>query len=228
MTTMKVVEKLEPIEKVERVELSLEVDVDTPTEKVIEFDKKGARITFADEPGKFKRLSDGEQLKLNRITLAAYLVSERYHQRALDDAAEPEGVPLLKDIRQAARATDRLFVGNKDPGMAYSWKRDDEVKKSVAYEGWVPAGDPTLDVFRKPVGGVPTTGAKGETELVLMKRPKDLHEAHLREAFEKSETRRGALQKQAANERDVFEEGDSTLDPKTRKWRAVSPPETVS
>jgi hypothetical protein len=224
-------EKVAPVEKVEKIERvtgSLEVVLDTPLEKIVESDSKGDKVIFSDEIGKFKRLTREEQDGLSRLTLAAYLVSERYHQQALDRANDPDGVPLVGEIRQAARATDRLYVGNKDPNMAYSWKRDDEVRRSVAYEGWVPASDPTLDVFRKPAGGVPVTGVRGETELVLMKRPKDLHEAHLREGFEKSENRRGGFQKQVASERGMFQEGDPRLDSKDRKWKDVVPPGSES
>jgi hypothetical protein len=214
--------KVANVEKVEKVAISLEVDIDTPFDKVIEFDAKGAMITFEDKPGRFKRLTDAEQDKLRKMTLSAYLVSERYHERALDRANNPEGIPVLKEVQQAARATDRLYVGNKDPGMYYSWKRPDEIKKSVAYEGWVPATDPALDVFRKPVGGVPVTGSKGDDELILMKQPLDLHEAKLRRGFEESEKRRGSFQRGTAHREGLFEEGDPKLDPKGRKWTPLA------
>lgn len=215
-------EKVDTVEKVERIETSLEVDVDTPWEKVIEFDAKGAVVTFDDKPGRFKRLTDAERDKLRKMTLSAYLVSEHYHKQALERANNPEGIPILGEVRQSARATDRLYVGNKDPGMYYSWKRPDEIKKAVAYEGWVPANDPTLDVFRKPVGGVPVTGSKGDDELILMKQPLDLHEAKLRRGFEESEKRRGTFQRKTAHQEGLFEEGDPKLDQKGRKWTPLA------
>lgn len=228
MAIPNVLDKMKKVDPLVKVEEStrppevgvLEVSLDTPIETVIESDKKGWKVTFADAPGKFKRLSEGELDQLHRVTQAAYLVSERYHQQALDKATELR--PLVNDIRQDARATDRLHVGNKRPGQYYSWKRDDEVQKAVAYEGWKVATDPRLETFRKPVGGAYTVGAKGVDELILMERPNDLHIAHLRKAVEKSDKMRGSVEHQAASgDRLVFEEGDSRFDPKGKKWSDV-------
>ena len=204
----------------------LDVSLDTPIETVIASDRKGWKVTFSDEPGKFKRLSEGELNQLHRVTQAAYLVSERYHQKALDTATELR--PMVSDIRQDARATDRLHVGNKNPDLYYSWKRDDEVQKAVAYEGWKASTDPKLETFRKPVGGAYTVGSKGVDELILMERPKDLHIAHLRKAVEKSDKMRGSVEHGAATgDSLVFEEGDSRFDPKGKKWSEVGKGDVV-
>lgn len=226
MAIPKVVDKGVPLpEKVDtdsREGGYLEVTLDTPIEKVIESDEKGWKVTFSDEPGKFKRLSDTELDKLHRVTQAAYLVSERYHQAALDKANNPRAV--LTDIQQNARATDRLLVRNKRPGTAYSWKRPDEYQRAVGYEGWKVSTDPKLETFRKPTGGAFTVGAKGDDELILFERPQDLHDAHLREATEKSERRRGTAQRAAvAGDKAFFEEGNTRLDPKGKKWEDVVP-----
>lgn len=213
-------EKVEKVDSLPQMD-TLEVTLDTPWETIVDCDGKGIKVNFADEPGKFKRLS-GEQLdQLHRLTQASYLVSERYHQSALDNASNPKA--LLKDIRQSSRATDRLFVGNKSPDKAYSWKRPDELRRAVGYEGWKVEQDPKLETFRKPTGGSYTVGALGEDELLLVSRPKNLHEAHLREAMEKSESRRGSIEKQAAGERGYFGEGDPRFDPKGKAWKDVDP-----
>jgi len=108
--------------------------------------------------------------------------------------------------------------------MAYSWKRPDEIKKAVAYEGWKVETDNNLETFRKPVGGTYTVSAVGDDELLLVSRPKDLHDAHLREAAEKSDRMRGSIEKAAvAGDRNVFLEGDSRLDPKGKQWKDVGP-----
>ena len=211
--------KVETVTEVDEVGV-LDVSLDTPIETVIASDKKGWKVTFSDLPGKFKRLSEGELDQLHRVTQAAYLVSERYHQQALDKSSELR--PLVSDIRQDARATTRLYVGNKKPGMYYSWKRDDEVQKAVAYDGWKASTDPRLETFRKPVGGAYTVGAKGVDELILMERPNDLQIAHLRKAVEKSDRMRGSVEHGAATgDSLVFEEGDSRFDPKGKKWSDV-------
>lgn len=222
--------KMDIVEKPPKVEASppveepqlLEVTLDIPIERVIECDKKGWKITFDETPGKFKRLSEKELDQLHRLTQASYLVSERYHQSALEAASNPRGI--LTDIRQDSRATDRLEVRNKDPEKAYSWKRPDEIRKAVGYEGWKVETDPKLETFRKPVGGAYRVGALGEDELVLVSRPKALHEAHLREAVEKSNRMRGSLEKNVAEgDGAFFQEGDTRLDPKGKQWRDVDP-----
>ena len=228
MAIPSVLDKMKKVEKVEGVDEPtktpevgyLEVSLDTPVETVIASDRKGWKVTFSDEPGKFKRLSEGELNQLHRVTQAAYLVSERYHQKALDTASELR--PMVNDIRQDARATDRLYVGNKRPDMYYSWKRDDEIQKAVAYEGWKASTDPRLETFRKPVGGTYTVGSKGVDELILMERPNNLQIAHLRKAVEKSDRMRGSVERGAAQgDSLVFQEGDSRFDPKGKKWSDV-------
>lgn len=217
------VERIEKLERSEKVEtLGLLVTLDTPYESIIESEKAGVEVSFSDEVGKFKRLTDDEFKGLGRDNRARYVLAERYYEEAKNKADNPEGVALLGEIRQSARASDRLYVGNKRPDMAYSWKRRDEIRSAIAYDGWTVAKDPKLEVFRRPGGGTPVTGVLGEDELILLGRPKTLHEAHLREAHERSEARRGAIPKQAAADRGLFEEGDPRLDPKGKKWRDIA------
>lgn len=224
MAKMDIVEKSPKVEGTPPLEEPqfLEVSLDTPFERVVECDKKGWKVTFDETPGKFKRLSEAEQDQLHRLTLASYLVSERYHQSALDAISNPRGV--LKDIRQESRAGERLALHNTDPDRSYSWKRPDEIRKAVGYEGWKVETDPKLETFRKPVGGAYRVGALGEDELILVSRPKALHDAHLREAVEKSNRMRGALEKNVAEgDSAFFQEGDARLDPKGKQWKDVAP-----
>jgi hypothetical protein len=177
----------------------------TPTE-VLDYEVKGFTLFFDDEPGRLLNLSDEVVEKLSSTNRTRYLVACGVHARLKEEREHPEvkRTPGLEISPRLASATNRLLVRNKKPGMAYCWKRSDELRQA-SYEGWKVAIDPNLETFGGEVGSTRQVSAGGQTELVLMEIPEETSLAMQRAAAEKSEKR--AKNVEASTQEDIRRSG---------------------
>jgi hypothetical protein len=149
------------------------VDIDTPMEKVVELDESGAILEFAHEPKTFLRLPSDVTRKLSYENKQRYFVSKGMAEETLDLSHYDRR--MFKPEPGRATATERLMVYNKDPRFEYAWKRPDELRE-FEMKGYVVDHDQGLDTFNGDVGSSHTVGTQGNTELVLMKVPKEIRE----------------------------------------------------
>ena len=176
---------------------NITITLDNSFEDVLKYDSDGYLMIFDDVPGRFMRLADKQFRELSPVNKGAYAVAKLGH----DDAVKQRDNPtFLKygDTSQYANPVDQLTVGGKDPGMAYSWKRPDQLRR-VAMQGWKVDQDEGVDTFKRDASSVHTVGAadRGDAELILHKMPRDKYEAIKKAGRDRSEVLRSG-QKEAA------------------------------
>jgi hypothetical protein len=169
---------------------SVKITLDNTPEQVLNFEKEGYTLFFEDEPGKFLNLPQEVVDKLNSSNRTRFLVACGVHARLRQEQEHPENLRSagLEISPRLASATSRLLVRGKKPGMAYCWKRTDELRQA-SYEGWKVATDPGLETFGGEAGSTKQVSAGGQTELVLMEIPEETSLAMQRASAEKSEKR---------------------------------------
>lgn len=184
---------------VKKSDKSIMVDIDTAYAEVLRYDEENRIIHFVETPGKFLRLNDDQIDKLSDRTKAAYLLSERMHKKAIQEAEEPN---LFRPgaIAQTAMATSRLEVRNKKPGRHYLWARPDEYRQRVVYEGYQVENDDGLDTFVKGPSSARTVGEMGSPEYILMSIPEEVHLQRLREVERISQERNASAQESGRSE----------------------------
>jgi hypothetical protein len=135
-----------------------------------------------------------------------YVACRGLHQQEIK-AQELPPIPGLKIRGSYATATQRLQVdyppGYRDK-FATAWKRPDEWRQAH-YDGWTIADDVELKGahFGSHTGGGEgpiTVGAGGETELLLMKMPKEMKEQRQRATSEKSRGRAKKVEQSTISE----------------------------
>lgn len=174
----------------------VDVTLDMSDEDVLQYDDKGANLFWDGSLESFKELDDDFVKKLSNLNQTRYFSSFWEYQRALKRKDEPKISERIKVSPRLARATQRLEVYNKRPGMHYCWKRPDEVFQSKL-EGYKTVSDTTVQSFMAEDSGAHKVAADGEAELVLMEIPKETFEEGQRVISEKSTRRKEAVDNQA-------------------------------
>jgi hypothetical protein len=178
----------------------VDITIDTSPEDVVQYDNERKNLIFSGEPGKFLELPDEVIDQLSSRSKQAYFSAYGLHEWYLKNAAEDRVSDRIKVSPRLATATAQLEVTNKDPRMHYCWKRTDE-KYISERDGYRVASDPALKTFRQDADTtVRTVGSDGETELILMKIPKEDFEAQQRAISEKSRRRIEGADNQAKEE----------------------------
>ena len=184
------------------VDVSPKVDLlvilDTSFDDVLRFDDGKGIVRFDAAPGRFKRLNDAQIDQLSAFTRGVYLDAERTHRRLLEKADDPNLV--TGGITQYARATDRLEIRNKQPGMHYAWRRPDEYRQATVYEGYKVVDDENLDTFVKGPTTVRTVGTHGNPELIAMAIPEAVYMERLKANETRSRERNQGAQAAGAAE----------------------------
>ncbi len=175
---------------------TMKVSLDTPTPEVVRLEKEGFSLFFEDEPGRFKELPSGVVGTLSSMNKSRYLVAKGAHARLKDQKEHPERfvTPGITVSPRLASATGRLEVRGKKPGMAYCWKRTDELQQA-SYDGWKVSADADLETFGGEVGSSHLVAAGGNTELVLMEIPEETEKQMLAAPAIQSKARAEGVEK---------------------------------
>lgn len=175
---------------------TLKVSLDIPTPEVLRLEKEGFTLFFDDEPGKFKELPSGVVEALSSMNKSRYFVALGAHERLRDQKEHPEKfvTPGITVSPRLASATGRLEVRGRKPGMAYCWKRTDELQQA-AYDGWKVSADANLKTFGGEVGSSHQVAAGGNTELVLMEIPEETEKQMLAAPAKQSKARAEGVEK---------------------------------
>lgn len=167
----------------------IDITIDTDPQDVVQYDNERKNLVFSGEPGKFLELPDEVIDQLSNRSKTAYFSAYGLHEWYQRNAGEERVSDHIKVSPRLATATAQLEVSNKDPKMHYCWKRTDE-KYLSERDGYRVASDPALKTFREDADNtVRTVGSDGDTELILMKIPKEDFEARQRAISEKSRRR---------------------------------------
>lgn len=185
----------------------VDISIDTKVKDVIQYDIEGKNLFFEPDLDRFLKLPGRAVESLSAINRARYFSAYGEYKYQKDNKDAPKIAERIQVSPRYSTATQRLEVNGKDPSMHYCWKRSDELRQA-AYEGYVVAEDGDLDTFGSDSGTAHTVGAFGDTELILMKLPKEENEKRQRAIVEKSLAREHALD--STYEREVKSEGGLT------------------
>lgn len=170
------------------------ISIDNTPEEVIELANQGVDLYFADEKDRFLELPSAAVESLDFYNRQRYFTARNIMHGNLDLSAADGR--KYKPQPGRATAAQQMSVYGKDPRFHYCWKRPDELRQA-AREGYVIAGDPTLDTFYGDAGSSHTVGLQGQEEMVLTKIPKEEFEASKAQAVKKSKDRRASVESNA-------------------------------
>lgn len=189
--------KKEPMKPKHKAKMPNRIDVtlDMSDEDVLQYDKDGGNLFWDGSLENFKMLDAESIEELSSMNRTRYFSSFQEYQKAFERKDEPKISDRIKISPRLARATQRLEVTGKKPGMHYCWKRSDEVAHSKV-EGYKTVSDSTVGSFSGLKDGHHEVGADGDTELVLMEIPEELHQERQRAVSEKSKRRKEAVDNQ--------------------------------
>lgn len=203
----------------------VEISVDNTEEEVLKFNEDdNVNVTFASEIGKFKELPEKVVSKLYSQATKAYWVSWTLHRAAVQQ--EKDGGPAkTKVIAQpvAARATNRIHVGNKNPKMHYEWMLPQQIAE-MGYKGWRHCEDPNVDTFAHPAAGVHKMASPSEPgvdEQLLMEIPQELFAKYEEQRKEKNKGQRESSP-EAKFKDEALKSGVAAFEPKENDGRSWS------
>lgn len=155
----------------------IKVDVDTPLEDVLKWDKEGAVLLFVVEDGRFKELKEAEQRKLSQANRTRYEVSADMAEDLAEDEDDESifvGISISEDM---GRAASRLDVEGLPEGLEKRWERPDMLDDRLR-EGYKIVKTKGVKTLSNPTGkpAMHTITRNGATELVLLAKPKELAE----------------------------------------------------
>ena len=166
------------IEEKDNLKPSMEVSIDTIDKDMLYFQESGGILHFDSTPGKFKVLSEDLIKELNHANTRNYWLSYSSWIQELKEKENPpvKGVQVLKQPT-ASRASARMEVTGKKPGMNYAFMRPDQIPLA-GYAGWRACEDPNIETFCKQPDNThklisPTE--PGVTEQVLMEISNELY-----------------------------------------------------
>lgn len=167
------------------------VDVDTPVQTLLQWDKDGVRLQWDFE--RFPELEDEVLKKLSNFNATGYSMSKgvadklkRQEEERKEGHRRPKGEPAIESVGSdrsldiiggSAVGRTRVSGGRKD--THYCLKRTDELEESIdAGYDFVDSSDPVKTPGMTKVGGTRRIARHGEPEMFLMKIPKERYERH--------------------------------------------------
>ena len=167
------------------------IDLDTPVQKLLEWDKNGSRFQWDFE--KFPELDPDTLAELGQFNREGYLISKGVADKLKKQADEVESGLRRKDGPRIESVPDRLdlnIIGGSAAGRThitggrkdthYCLKREDELEESIdAGYDFVDSSDPVKTPGMTKVGGTRRIARHGQTEMVLMKIPKERYDKHI-------------------------------------------------
>lgn len=167
----------------------VDITLDMSDEDVLHYDEDGGNLFWDGSLEGMKLLEDETVKKLSSINRERYFSSLQEYTTAFSRKDDGPRVGNRIEVSpRLARATQRLEVTGKRPGIHYCWKRSDEVNHAKV-EGYKAVSDPAVETFMGEGSEVRKVGADGYTELVLMEIPDSLHQERQRAISEKSKRR---------------------------------------
>ena len=189
-----------PIGPVSSIPPKVPISIDNRVEDVVDYDQAGQVLDFQDEPGRFLKLPSEVVKGLSPSNRDCYFLAYGANQVLVEEASMglPEGLDI-KVSGMSARATAKLEIYNKRPGMHYCWKRPDELQQAIRM-GYRVSEDSNLETLVSSPSRIHRISALGEDELIAMEIPEAGHQAILRAQKEKSDRLEGAVEAQARRE----------------------------
>lgn len=176
------------------------ISVDNTIEDVVQSENEGASIYFESDLGKFMELPEEVVTSLSKGNQARYFTSYYLWRKALEMEKAP-ATPGIQIDGRYARASARLEVGGRKPGMHYAWIDPPTGRVKERYEGYEFASDENLQTVDKSASGIPVIhGRDGREELVLMVTSEENFEKSQRPAREKSKSRAAGEEDRAMRE----------------------------
>lgn len=167
-------------------------------EDIVRLDKAGNVLLF-EQKDDFLPLADDVVAGFTRENRLRYTMAKEYHDAWRGDEHADLVEKFQVDPSMMGSATDKL-TASIDGDMVTYWARPDKIEDYRA-KGWKVASADEAKSFLGPKGGHHEVGRLGQTELVLMIKPKALWEKDQQKKIRKSKELAGAW-KQAKGEID--------------------------
>lgn len=157
-------------------------------ETVLRLDSNGDILNFEMKEG-FLELSDTVLSKLSRENRTRYEIAKEFHDSWRGDEHAKLVEEFKVDPMAKGSATDKLSLKVQED-MDYYWAAPYNIEAYRA-KGWHIASPDEAKTFLGPKGGHHEVGALGQTELVLMLRPKEISERNEKRKVEENEQKAG-------------------------------------
>jgi hypothetical protein len=174
------------------------VKLDMSDEDVVKLDKAGKILRFSTEPGEFKNLSLDVVQTLSHQNMSTYLLTEKLHEQemkqkeVLETDAWKSHIVVGEDSGQAGR---RLKPFETKAGYETYWSAPDKIEERRAL-GWeVVQGHEARTLHGD--GSSHQITRNGQTELVLLHMPKELHEQRVKMKQKNVDERRKGLREES-------------------------------
>ena len=165
-------------------------------EDVVRLDKAGNVLMF-EVKEKFLPLSDAVVGLLSRENKTRYTIAKEFHDAWRGDEHAELVEKFQVDRSMSGSAGDKL-TANVSRDLKEYWARPEKIETYRA-KGWKIASADEAKSFLGPKGGHHEVGKLGQTELVLMVKPKKLWEKDQQKKIQKAKEMAGAW-KQGASE----------------------------
>jgi acylphosphatase len=197
------------------------ISLDTTMEDVVRFDSEGLKLFFESTPGRFKELTEEDVRKLSARGKESYLQALMSYNR--EKAAKPTaGIQMqperaMAQSRMAIDATPEFFAKYHP-----CWKRPDELQRAQL-EGYsfATAQDGVKGFSSNSENGSITIGVAGNTELVLMKIPRETYEMRQRVITDKSKAAAKTAEAVGAAEIDKVGKSFQPSPRDERQWKEL-------
>ena len=206
------VESKEPTVSKGNKQKTFPVHIDTPIEDVVNSDKEGKKLEF--DVDRFKKLSDRVVSFLSDRNKVIY----RSAYQEFCELQEGEYKPSAVKIQPVSMdPLARMEVHNKDPHYEYAFMRADEKN------AWIRDGKEVVTIHNDNVitassdngEGIHKIGTTGDTELILMREPRQQWMARIKKVEEDSRRQNeGAIDKGRS---DIGRTGVKTFIPEKEK-----------
>lgn len=194
------------------------INVDTPLEKIIEYDEQGAVLRFRIEPGEFPEIPEDYLLRLTKKNKDSYLVSRDLHADRMENATDEERYEDIIVGENMGNARQRLAIEGLPKNLQHRWVRPDRVE-AYKRRGWtVYEGKEVTTLDKKQKNGVRTLSNMGVKEHYLMVISEEKRKRNQDQKREKRESRF-----QSAENRAREEFGENVVDDKTHPAAKLTP-----
>lgn len=221
METISEDEALQPFPEEKRI------TVDNTDGEVLEWDKEGREVYFS-EGSLFKKLPTNIVRQLSMRTKSRYYIAKGITEESLSIGKTGTRDEVIRDLRQkfsvpGGTATDKLKVRGGKSDMVYS--HFNVVRLGYAEQrGWEPVTDSSVTAYSDDKTGESKVlkNQKGDIEMVLMAKPREVHETEQAELQLYRRAMRGRL-----SEQDLVETGKAGFDPEQKytdkkiPWRTI-------
>jgi len=197
------------------------INIDNTPDEVLSFDKEGREIYFS-EGSSFLKLPAEVVRGLSDKTRIRYFVAKGTTENSLDLGEKGSGPrdAVISDLRKkfsipGGTATEKLNVRGGDPGKVYSHFKVARLGYAEQ-RGWSPVrkGGEALAFTHDTAGSsIVLKDKRGELDMILMEKDRDLHEKEQKEIYLHRRKLRGDMKK-----RDLAETGQAGFDPEEGRF----------